>query len=136
MGLSFYLADTAGSQILGTLEPRLALEDEGLTGVLAAVAEFVGPSTAHGGPTLDENGTNVFGHADLLRLRGALRSAAAQFSAGPPVLRVWVGTEVVPVHRTIFQDISRLEILGVLGAIQGVVEEAIAVRAWLFAVGD
>jgi hypothetical protein len=136
MALDFYLADTANHLILGTLQPRLSLPDDGLTAILAALHEFTGPSTAHGGPTLDEYGTNVFGKADLSRLRTSLRRAASQFSTGPQTLLVWVGREVLPVERNVYQEVTRREILMVVAAIQSVVDEALAAGAWLFAVGD
>ena len=136
MALDFYLASTADHVILGTLEPRLSLPDAGLTGLLLAIQEFTGLSSPQGGPTLDEYGTNVFGRADLPRLREALFRAAAHFRTGPAEFRVWVGREVIPIERDLFQEVTREEVLTAVVGIHRVVEEAIQTGAWLFAVGE
>jgi hypothetical protein len=136
MPLDLYLAGTADHLILGTLEPRLSLPESGLTGLLLAIQEFTGPSTAHGGPTLDECGTNVFGRADLPRLRESLFRAAAHVREGPSSFQVWVGREVIPLERDLFQEVTREQVLSAVLGIHRVVEEAIQTGSWLFAVGE
>lgn len=136
MALDFYLAGTADHVILGTLEPRLSLSEAGLTGLLLAIQEFTGIGTRQGGPTLDECGTNVFGRADLPRLREALVRAATHFRTGPAAFRVWVGREVIPVEQDLFQEVTRDEALTAVLSIHRVVEEAIQTNSWLFAVGE
>src|SRR5262245_41550114 len=105
MPLDFYLADTADHLILGTLQPRLSLPEAGLTGLLLAIQEFTGPARAGAGPSLDACGTSVFGRADLPRFRESLTRAAAHFREGPASFQVWIGREVIPIERALFQEV-------------------------------
>ncbi len=136
MSVDIYLAPSSDSGTLASRDPVLTLEDDGLEGVLYSIQEFTGAATPHDGPEVDGYGTNVFTGAALPALRDALLRALEKFRAGPEERTVWIGTEVKPEHRELYQQVSKDRLVAVTARLAELAQEAISTGQSLVLVGD
>jgi hypothetical protein len=136
MAVDIYLLDSPDLAATPLCEPRLSLEDAGLDGLIVCVQEFTGRSSATGGPEFDQYGSNAFTAQDLPCLSDALARAAAHFRACSEQIPVWVGTEIKPVHRELYEDVPREKLVALITKLRELVQEAIDTGQVLLVLGD
>ena len=126
MPLDIYLSETADVAAATASDLRLSLEDDG---VLRCIQQFAGPS-------IDPYGSAVVDLASLTELQAALGRARAHFQSGPEQLNVWLGTEVKPQHRELYESVSRVRVLAAIVALEALLAEALATGQFLVLSGD